>query len=242
MRLENPLVTVVMTVKNCEKYIEQAISSIFSQTFQNFDIIICDDGSTDKTEEIAIKMMASEDGDKHNGLVLTCGDGISRGVGYGRDCAINSCGMSRYIAIQDGDDISFPERLDTQIKVFEKNPDLFCVAGGMVRIDENGGYKTTTLNVENNEDIYRRMLVDNVNPIYDPTAMFFSRGYHELGGYEKRYKLVPDLILWRKAMRKGFKFYNIQKPIVKYREHSRSNTAMYLRQMLKEHREACAIY
>ncbi len=106
-----PAVSVILPAFNAEKYLGEALDSILSQTFADFELIAVNDGSTDRTLEILrgnsdyrIRIVSN---DKNLGLAKSLNEGISKARG-------------RYIARQDADDISLPERLNTQLFQFGK--------------------------------------------------------------------------------------------------------------------------
>jgi len=113
MSKNNPLVSVLMPVYNGEKYLNEAIDSILSQTYSDFEFIIVNDGSTDKTEEIIlsyaddrIRYVKNEENIR---LIRTLNKGIDLAKG-------------KYIARMDADDISLPNRLEKQVTFMEENP------------------------------------------------------------------------------------------------------------------------
>jgi len=113
--MNNPIISVVLSTYNDEKYIEESIQSILGQTFQNFEFIIINDGSCDNTESI-IKQFKDEriiyiKNEKNLGLPtsLNIGLHIARG---------------KYIARMDADDISLPKRFQVQLRFMERNQDI----------------------------------------------------------------------------------------------------------------------
>ena len=143
-----PLVSVIMTVYNCEKYIEESLDSIFNQTFKDFEVIVYTDACTDKTQEIVGKYF--DNYKNFNPLIYGRRDGPI-GCFKGRMEAITRS-KGKYIAIQDGDDISFKDRLEEEVNFLEKNNDIFCVGSWANKIDENGedtGTKEYPLNCKN---------------------------------------------------------------------------------------------
>jgi glycosyltransferase involved in cell wall biosynthesis len=111
--MNRPRVTVLMPVFNGEKYLGQAIESILGQTFGDFEFLIVDDGSTDRSLEIcrsyADPRIRLERNGANLGLITTLNRGIERAGG-------------EFIARMDGDDISFPERLERQVRFLDENP------------------------------------------------------------------------------------------------------------------------
>lgn len=130
--VSTPLVTVFMAAFNAGKYINQAIKSVLSQTFSDFELLIINDGSTDNTVEIInqfkdprIRLLNNI---KNNGLTFTRNYGIKEARG-------------EYFAILDSDDVAEPRRLQIQVEFMKANPE-FAICGGQARlIDENGNDK-----------------------------------------------------------------------------------------------------
>lgn len=119
MNEDQPLVSVVMSVYNEEKYIEQAIESILGQTLQSFEVLIVDDCSTDRTGEILggyqdsrIRVFRNQ---KNKGLTHNLNEGLQHARG-------------KYIARMDGDDICLPERFEKQIRYLEAHPDYMLIS------------------------------------------------------------------------------------------------------------------
>jgi len=117
MTIKNiPLISVVMSVYNAEKYLDESIQSILSQTYSNFEFIIINDGSTDKSLKI-IESYAKNDNRivvisrENKGLIASLNEGIVKAKG-------------KYIARMDADDISLPKRLDKQVNLMEARPNV----------------------------------------------------------------------------------------------------------------------
>ncbi|SVC41049.1 uncharacterized protein METZ01_LOCUS293903, partial [marine metagenome] len=110
-----PLITVLMPVYNGAKYLNEAIDSILNQTFQNFEFIIIDDGSTDDS----VKIIKSYDDNRirlvENRNNLGQSETLNKGLSLTR---------GKYIARMDQDDISMPERLKKQFEFMENNSDV----------------------------------------------------------------------------------------------------------------------
>ncbi len=228
-----PLVSVVMTVYNCEKYIEESLESIFSQTFKDFEIILYDDASIDETWQVALELL------KNSNCVYRMRPGKKNvGCAEGRNRAISRA-RGKYLAIQDSDDVSFKDRLEKEVKFLEENNDIFCVGAWADKIEENGDFiETMDYPPADNEKIYREMR-KYVNPIIDPSSMFRKDVFNKLGGYDGKWRLVPDFNLWVRAMEDGYKFANIQEVLVYYRKHFSSVTTKYHDEAVREHFVMC---
>lgn len=121
------MISIIIPTYNREKTITEAIKSILNQTYQDFELLIIDDGSTDRTRELveAIK-------DSRVKYLYQENQGACVARNYGIDCSRGS-----YIAFQDSDDLWLPEKLEKQLKVFQnnKNIDIVCCKASCVRLD-----------------------------------------------------------------------------------------------------------
>jgi len=234
--MTNPLVSVITTVSNCEKFIEESIKSIFDQTFRDFELIIYDDCSTDNTLKIVEDVLKKFE---VNHVIKTPFVGERVGCGEGRNKAIQEA-SGKYLAIQDGDDISFQNRLQKEVEFLEENQDIFCVSSWADVIDEQGDF----IEIFNYPPAYHKKIKKEIfekknNPIIDPASMFRRDIFNKLGGYDKKWGLVPDFNLWIRAMKEGYKFANIQEVLIHYRKHSGSVTNKYKMDVVKEHYKMC---
>lgn len=213
MSRENPLVSVVMPAFNAEKYIPEAIESILNQTFKDFELIIIDDGSTDKTWNI-IQEYAKKDGriipvrnEKNLKICKTLNKGVvlSKGV---------------YIARMDSDDWSYPDRFEKQVEFMEKHQDV-VVSGGYVEVsDEN----LATLYLKKypllDNDIRKKMFI--YNPFTHPCVIFRSEELKlENPIYNHDFYDAEDYDLYFRLGKKR-KMANINDVLLKYRVSSGS--------------------
>lgn len=224
------LLTVITTVYNCEEYLEESIQSILDQTFNDFEFIILNDGSTDKSREIILSYR-----DKR---IRFFDYTYNRKIPYRRNQVISES-FTDYIVIHDGDDISFNYRLKEQYEFLENNKNVFCVGGHAIKISsESDVIGEMTYPPEKHSDIIS-MLNDEfyLNPMIDPTTMFRKNIFLNLGGYtsEENIYTVPDYDLWLRAMYNGYNFANLQKPIIKYRVNSNGMTIQKKREMIRAH-------
>ena len=130
-----PVVSVIMPVFNGEAHLKEAIESILTQTFDDFELIIVNDGSKDRSGEIirsfTDKRIRYMENDQNRGLIYSLNRAIDTAVG-------------RYIARMDADDVCFPDRLEVQKKWLERNPCTSVVASFSETIDDSG-HKTGDL-------------------------------------------------------------------------------------------------
>ena len=128
--MDHPQVSVVMAVRNAEDTLKESLASVLGQTFANFEFIIIDDGSSDRTGDIL--QQASAQDSRVN--VFTQGH---RGLTNSLNRAI-SVAQGRYLARQDGDDLSMPERLEQQVRKLDADEGLAAVGTATVIIDKQG--------------------------------------------------------------------------------------------------------
>lgn len=108
------LVSIIMPAYNAEKYIEEAIQSVLKQTYTNWELIIVNDCSTDKTEQIIKKYQEQDQ------RIRLCSLIKNKGVANARNTAIKNA-VGRYLAFLDSDDMWLPEKLEKQINFMKKN-------------------------------------------------------------------------------------------------------------------------
>ncbi len=230
--MSTPLVSVIMTVYNGERYIEKSLQSISNQTFKDFEIVIYDDCSTDNTVEIITDFLRHYKGDYY----FIFGE-KNVGCGEGRSKAIKRS-VGKYLAIQDADDISLPDRLERQVNFLEDNNDIFCIGSFVIKIDEEGeDCGEIEYPPENNDEVVKAITEKCMNPILDPTTMFRREDFDEIEGYslDKSIWTVPDFDLWLRALLAGKEFHNIQEPLVRYRTNEEGVTRKHKEEMIRHH-------
>jgi glycosyltransferase involved in cell wall biosynthesis len=206
-----PLVSIIMPVFNGEKYLRQAIDSILTQTFQDFEFIIINDGSIDKTGEILQEFgtRAAVHNRGKNGLVKSLNFGIELARG-------------KYIARMDADDIAFPRRLEKQVDFLDKHDDIGLLGSSAILIDQNG-YKLRPIGASCSDIEIRWNILLN-SPILHSSAMFRREFFsHNLLRYEETYKAAEDYDLWRKFLYLS-KASNLPEPLIYYRVHQSNVT------------------
>ena len=89
------------------------------------------------------------------------------------------------------------------------------------------------------KNIKKDILEKRINPIIDPASMFRRDIFEKLGGYDDKWKLVPDFNLWIRAILEGYEFANIGDFLTHYRKHKNSNTTKYKKEAIREHFKMC---
>jgi teichuronic acid biosynthesis glycosyltransferase TuaG len=193
----NRLVSIVMPAFNCRDYFAESVKSVLAQTYQDWELIIVDDCSTDGTVDIA-KQYASQDA-----RIRLFSMPQNSGPAVVRNKAIEES-QGQYIAFLDSDDLWLPGKLEIQIRMMQEQKSLFCFssytpfrAGGLpmpiVRAPETVGYKR----------MLRGSVIGCLTVIYDASIIgkrYFSEGRDEIAGtvYSKMVKKLghEDYMLW----------------------------------------------
>ena len=201
-------ISVLMGIYNCASTLPEALDSLYAQTFQDFKIILCEDGSKDDTYEVAKKYA-----DGHDNMVL-----VRNEKNMGLNYTLNRCleyADTEYCSRMDGDDISLPTRFEKEIKFLDEHPEYAIVSCPMIYFDENGDFRTGNA-------MEKPQPVDFVkgSPICHAPCMVRTEAYKKVGGYSVDPKLlrVEDYYLWMKMYAAGYKAYNLQEPLYKMRD------------------------
>ncbi len=207
---ENPLISVSMPAYNAEIYIADSIESVLNQNYQNFELLICDDGSTDRTLEI---IRAYEKKDPRI-KVFSMGENV--GLASVRNF-ISRKAQGKYVALLDSDDLSTPDRFDEQVKVLESGMCDVC-ASEYYTLDMSNGKKRARHRYESDADL--KALLTIYNPICNSTTMM-SRELMLKFPYRDNLKGGPeDYDLWVNLAIAGYRFKTIKKALVTYRLHA----------------------
>ena len=206
--LTNPKISVIMSVFNAQTYLKEALDSILNQTFSDFEFLLIDDCSTDKSSEI---LEAYAKKDDRIGLIK---NGSNQGLTKNLNTLINiACG--EYIARMDADDISQAERFKKQVEFLDNNPNIDIVGTFSEDISEDGKILGTRKVPVTNDEIIK--LLPTLNPLSHPTVMYRRESIEKLDGYDEKYRTSQDYLLWFEAAGHGMMFYNIPEFLFKYR-------------------------
>ena len=203
-------VSIIMGIFNCVETLPEAIDSLLGQTFQEWELILCDDGSTDNpysvAEEYALRYP--------NKIVL-----IRNSTNMGLNYTLNHClkyAKGEYIARMDGDDLSLPMRLETEVKFLNEHPEYAIVSTPMIYFDEQGEWgKGTAIEIPQIKDFVFHTPFHCHAP-----CMIRREAYEAVGGYtvDRRLLRFEDCNLWYKLYAAGYRGYNLQEPLYKMRD------------------------
>jgi glycosyltransferase involved in cell wall biosynthesis len=198
--MKQPKVSVIMGVYNAEKYLEQAILSILSQTYTNLEFIIINDGSSDASHTIASSI-------KDERIILISQDNM--GLTKSLNKAIQAS-TGQLIARQDADDISIFNRLEKQVDFLNRNPSIGLVGSSMFITNSSGTFNEIYNYPSSHEDLLRAM--PHFNPIVHGSVMFRRESIKDVGGYNEDFRYVQDYELWSRYIQK-YKIHNIKSPL-----------------------------
>lgn len=207
--MEQKLISIIMGIYNCEKTLSEAIESIINQTYTNWELILCDDGSSDSTYSVAESYA-----EKEPRIALLKNSG-NMGLNY----TLNKCLTSskgEYIARMDGDDISNPDRLEVEYLFLEENPEYAIVSCPMIYFDEGGDWGISTqIQTPQKKDFVFHSPVHCHAP-----CMIRREAIIAVGGYTVNERMLrfEDVNLWYKLYAAGFKGYNLDVPLYKMRD------------------------
>lgn len=218
--MTTPRVTVLIGAWNNAATIGQAIDSILGQTILDLELIVVDDGSTDATPDV---VGAIED-PRLRYLPLEH-VGISRSLNAGVAAAV-----APIVAIQDADDWSLPHRLERQLEVFERRPDVAVVGCHMQEVDhmDRPRQARTSFAVG---DVNRVLL--GVNPVPNTCAAFRRDVVQALGGYDPRYRFTMDYDLWARVAEQHT-VYSLEEVLAVRRHGPRRAGALHEREQIAE--------
>ncbi|MDD4156501.1 MAG: glycosyltransferase [Methanosarcinaceae archaeon] len=202
--MKNINISIIMAVYNSEKYLNESIQSILTQTYKDFEFIIINDCSTDNSFGIIEDYI-----NKDNRIVL-----INNMVNLGLTKSLNlgiKKAKGKYIARIDADDIALPERLQIQYDFLEKNTDIFLVGSGAYNVDEKGKTITIKKPLTEVEEIEKKL--SNQNCLYHPTIMFRNEGFM----YREKFTYTQDYDFYLSLLSNDKKISNVFEPLIKYR-------------------------
>jgi hypothetical protein len=203
-----------MVTRNAERFLEEAIESISVQDFRDFEFIIVDFGSTDKSKDI-IASYAAKDHRIRPNEIPNCSLAEARNGA----CALAT---GRYIAVQDADDKSLPNRLKVEVDFMQKHPEVGLLGGAIQRIDQYGKY--LSIGDENpTEDQEIRSVLKEWSPFSQPTVLMLREAFVRVGGYRAVFPNSEDYDLWLRIS-EHYRCANVKDVVLQYRIHPHQMT------------------
>jgi glycosyltransferase involved in cell wall biosynthesis len=205
-----PTISVVMPVYNTEQYIAQAVESVLAQTFDDFEFIILDDGSTDSSVSVLREFAERDDRIRffpleHRGYVSV----LRRGLNHCR---------AEFVARMDSDDICEPQRFEKQIAYLREHPEVVALGSRVTLIDPYGSRVENPSHKLTHEELEAELLNGVGWALVHPTVMMRRDPLMKVGGYREDLAVSEDLDLFLRLAEVG-KLANLPDVLLKYRQH-----------------------
>lgn len=184
--MASPTVSVLLPVRNGERFLAQALDSVIAQQGIDFEIIAIDDGSNDATPSVLAKYTAL-----HSGLLVVTGEG--RGLSHALNLGLALAG-GRYIARMDADDIALPGRLAAQCAYLDRHPEIGVLGTQAWRIDVDGVRQGRIRVPIGQRRVRAGLMVSSV--LIHPTVMMRREPLLAVGGYRPLFDGAEDYDLW----------------------------------------------
>lgn len=206
-----PLVSIILPAYNCAAFLPHSIGSILAQTYNSYEIIVIDDGSTDNTKEVLepfsqrIKYIQFEQ---------------NRGLPIARNAGIRSA-QGKYIAFIDADDLWLPEKLQTDVGYFQQHPEVSMVFSKHINIDDRGcELNGSTKKQLPSGNIFIQLFYEQ-NFIISSSVVVRKEVFETTGLFDEQLVNCQDWDMWLRIAF-HFKVAGINTPLVKYRHNPHS--------------------
>lgn len=224
-----PLISVIMGIYNCADTLPEALDSIRRQTVRDWELILCDDGSSDETYGVACRMR--DEIKKNMGNRVTV---LKNSANRGLNHTLNRClrhARGSFIARMDGDDRCAPDRFEKELSAFRKEPNLAIVSTDMEFFDEMGVFgRVSHPTYPERTDFLKGSPFCHAPCLVRREAMLSVGGYSEA----KRLLRVEDYHLWIKLYAKGYRGRNIHEPLYEMRDDRNAVSRRKFRYRLNE--------
>ena len=207
-----PIVSVLLPVYNGDRYLSEAIESVLTQSFRDFELLIINDGSTDRSRQILERYAAQDDRIRlihreNRGLIQTLNEMVALAQG-------------EFLARMDADDIALSDRFALQVNFLQQHPEYVCVGGAYDLIDPKGRTVLHLTMPETNPEIQQAILLGKTI-INHPCALIRRSALQQIGGYDETMQTVEDLDMLLRIGEVGL-LANLPNPVLKYRFHMQS--------------------
>lgn len=213
--MDSPEVSVLLPVKNGYPFVEQAIQGILNQHFTDLELIVINDGSTDDTASVLDRLSIDK---RLKIITLENSVGVPAALNLGL-----SASSGKYIARQDADDWSYPERLKRQVSYLKNNPDCWLVGCQGEYINEVGEVIRVSSFPETGEEIIQQILQFNT-PFFHGAWMFTRACYDKVGVYNELFFGTEDKDYLLRISEQG-DVANLSDNLYRYRIHSGAVTS-----------------
>jgi glycosyltransferase involved in cell wall biosynthesis len=204
-----PLVSVVITVYNGERFVQDAIKSVLNQSFSDLELIVVNDGSTDRTDELV-----STYNDQRMNYIRLERSGRGKALNHGVRAS-----SGNYVAILDADDVAFSDRIERQVNYLREQPEIGLVGSRYrILIDDTGQVYGGEDEEHQTSEELKSALRRGINPIFHSAVMYRRSIYDAVGGYDESLSCLLDLDLYVRSSRIT-SLANLDRPVSYKRKH-----------------------
>lgn len=196
-----PLVSIIIPIHNQVDFLKKAIESVLNQIYQNFEVIIVNDGSTDQTREMVFSF-------KDERVIYLWQE--NKGAALARNTGIEKA-KGKYIAFLDADDLWLPEKLQKQVEFMEKNPEIGLLGTACVQVNEKGEKIKEKIFPTENKILQKDLI--KYNPFIQSSVMVKKEVFDKAQGYDEEFLESEDYDLWLRIA-KRHKITNLSEPLV----------------------------
>lgn len=215
----SPLVSIVMPAYNAEKYIINCIKSVLNQTYSNFEFIIVDDGSVDRTAQLAKEFVDPRiifiAMDKNRGISAASNKGIAIAKG-------------EYIAKMDADDDWMDNKLQLQVDFMQQNPEVGVLGTAVFSVKDGKKGLLSTAPIQHNDCMCALL----ATACFYHSVVLIRKSALGSNRYNEDYLSAEDYRLWVDLAKKGVVFANLATPLMHYNRHDNSNSFLRQQEML----------
>ncbi len=218
----SPKISVILPVYNTERYLREAVDSILTQTFTDFELILINDGSTDRSGDICREYAGRDPRivliDRPNGgLASALNDGIAKA-------------RAPLIARMDADDIAMPERFACQYAHMMEHPQIAVLGSAIQWINETGEVTTLRSFPTTPREIEKSIVF--AHPVAHPAVIMQKSAVLKAGGYRAAFMHAEDYELWLRVIALGYDIANLPQPLLNYRIHREMVSIEHRKQQL----------
>ena len=225
----DPKVSIIISVHNGGEFFKPSIQSLLSQTVNDFELLIMDDGSTDGSGNVALSFK-----DERIRLFRQEQTGLSKSMNR-----LIEYSRADLMARADADDVYMPDRIEKQIGIFDGHPDVGVVGTFYEKIDEQGRKSGIEFLPTSHSEMLRYLRLEP--PFAHPVTMIRKSALMKVGGYNEDMQFAQDYDLWTRLAAVA-KFANIPEILFQYRTQSSSASMLSRKKQISFHRNARRTY
>ncbi len=226
--MKKPLVSVIIPVYNGQSYLKETVLSVEKSNYKNFEVLLVDDGSKDKSKVICFKLK------KKYKNIRVFSFKKNRGLSNILNYAVLKA-KGKYIARINQDDLMVANRIFSQVYFLENNPDHVLVGGNLKLINEKGKSIDILSYPQNDQEIRNNWLY--LNAFADPAVMYRKKTFLKVGNYDQDFYPADDYHLWFRMGQVG-KIANLNHVVTKFRVHEKAATVTLHKKMIESTRKA----